>query len=195
MTALSAAQCSLLSLHQSHINHKEKTPLMETLGKMSHMNYSSWQDASILNQESTQTCHLLKKSTYVCGLWVTNVIWYAVNSPNFVQTVSKSPLENLALNKQTLIFNSSLQANIFHRLIEYGLGRLLVLVIAFIATDQTSSSLTKPEQNIYYRSYKCKRHRWKYNRRLLDPDLSSCWSLALTLYSDSWFQSLTKIVM
>ena len=149
MTALSAAQCSLLSLHQSHINHKEKTPLMETLGKMSHMNYSSWQDASILNQESTQTCHLLKKSTYVCGLWVTNVIWYAVNSPNFVQTVSKSPLENLALNKQTLIFNSSLQANIFHRLIECGLGRLLILVIAFIATDQTSSSLTKPEQNIY----------------------------------------------
>ena len=153
MTALSAAQCSLLSLHQSHINHKEKTPLMETLGKMSHMNYSSWQDASILNQESTQTCHLLKKSTYVCGLWVTNVIWYAVNSLNFVQTVSKSPLENLALNKQTLIFNSSLTTNIFRRLIECGLGmgRLLILVIAFITTDQTSSSLTKPEQNIYHR--------------------------------------------
>ena len=75
------------------------------------------------------------------------MIWYAVNSPNFVQTVSKSPLENLALNKQTLIFNSSLQANIFHRLIECGLGRFLILVIAFIATDQTSSSLTKPEQN------------------------------------------------
>ena len=89
MTALSAAQCSLLSLHQSHINHKEKTPLMETLGKMSHMNYSSWQDASIFNLELT--CHQLKKSTYVCGLWVTNVIWYAVNSPNFVQTV-QNPL-------------------------------------------------------------------------------------------------------
>ena len=79
------------------------------------------------------------------------MIWYAVNSPNFVQTVSKSPLENLALNKQTLIFNSSLTTNIFRRLIECGLGRLLILVIAFITTDQTSSSLTKPEQNIYYR--------------------------------------------
>ena len=114
------------------------------------------------------------------------MIWYAVNSPNFVQTVSKSPLENLALNKQTLIFNSSLTTNIFRRLIECGLGRLLIFVIAFITTDQTSSSLTKPEQNIYYRD--------PINANARDENIIGGSLILLILGTDPLFRFLIPIL-